>query len=211
MRDDFLILFGIKQPQRVRFITAARRFRHPRDVGSEFAANHLREARSAFGVPDGIDAKLRVLNAERRQQFGQHFDDLGFDGRIVACAQNFRPNLIKLPEASLLTPFAAKLRAGVKQFGEVGQLPHLMLNVRAHDRRRVFRAQRQAPAFFVFVAAIRPGEHFLRDNVGFRTDAARKQFRMLKNRRADFLESVAAKQVAGDRLDVLKAVTASMC
>ena len=44
--------------------------------------------------------------------------------------------------------------------------------------------------------AIFPGEHLLRDDVGFFSHAAGKQFRGLENRRADLVEVVGAENFA---------------
>ena len=60
-----------------------------------------------------------------------------------------------------------------------------MLQIRADDGRRIFRAQSHAAA-----AAVIEGVHFFRNDVGRFADAAQKQFGTFKQRGTNFAEPV---------------------
>ena len=77
-----------------------------------------------------------------------------------------------------------------------------MLDVGADDAGGVFGAEGERLSFIAFgAAAILPGEHFFRDNVGLFAYAAREQFGGLEDGRADFVEVVGAEDVAHGGFD----------
>ena len=119
----------------------------------------------------------------------------------VGGADDLGADLIELAVAAFLRTLAAELRADVEELVEAA-IPELVLDIGADYAGGVFGAEGEGLAFVAFgSAAIFPGEHFFRDDVGLFADAAGEQFGGLENGGADFVEVVGAEDVAHGGFD----------
>ena len=176
-----------------RWLSAPKLFAH----FLQFRAQFFDVSRAAILVANGIDVEHRALELQPLEKPHQHLDHFRVDPRRVRRPQHFRANLIKLAIAPLLRPLAAEHRPHVVQLHVAGQRLHPVLDVRAHNGGCRLRPQAKCEE------SSRSGEriHLLGNDVRFLTDGSRKQFRLLKNRQANFGEAKCAEHIARGLLD----------
>ena len=93
------------------------------------------------------------------------------------------------------------MRSDVEELVEAA-VPELVLDVGADHSGGVFGAQSQRLPLIAFgAAAIFPGKHFFRDDVGLFAYASGEEFGGLEDGRADFVEVVGAEDVADGGFD----------
>src|SRR5208283_55535 len=125
------------------------------------------------------------------EQRGQQFENLRVSrGRLAAGggrADHLGSDLIELAVASFLRTLAPELRSYIEEFVE-SAIPEFVLDVSAYHAGGIFGAEGQRLSFIAFgAAAIFPGKHLLRNNVGLFAHAARKKFGRLENGSADLV------------------------
>src|SRR5438094_4169826 len=131
--DDGLLAFefGIENAQRIRFdaplAVRAELVLHFQERGAQL----FNIFGAAFAAADRINIELNALQFQAVIKRHHHFDDYGVDGRSVAAAQYLRANLIKLPVASFLRPFAPEHRPHVVELHRLGELLHVVFDVSA--------------------------------------------------------------------------------
>src|SRR6185437_1015547 len=111
-------------------------------------------------------------------------------------------DLGELPVASLLWPFAPKLRTDVVELLQLAGFAELVFDIGAHDTSGILRPQCQQLGFLRLRSGpILPGVHFFRDDIRLLANASREEGRIFKHRRPDLAEVVAAKDGACRRLN----------
>jgi hypothetical protein len=157
-------------------------------------------------VADRVDEQRRVRDLQLFEHPIEHLDHFGLNRRVVARAQHFRTDLIELPVTPGLRAFAAEHRADVIELRHLtGRLVgvELVLDVGTHDRGRVFGPERERFALAVGPRAVNEGVHLFVDDVGGFADAAREEFCLLEDRRANLAEPVTPEGFARRALDAV--------
>src|ERR1035437_1514362 len=205
--DDRLVFgnFAVEDAQRIGDIAALAVSAHFFYYGRERLAKSFVEFCSVGGAAYGVQFERPVGDAHAVEQRGEEFEDFRVSGGRLAAggggADDFGSDLIELAVAAFLRTLAAELRSAIEELVEAA-VPEFVLDVGADYARGVFGAEGQRLSFIAFgAAAIFPGEHFLRDNVGFFAYAAREQFGGLEDGGADFVEVVGAENVADGGFD----------
>src|SRR5206468_12825564 len=98
---------------------------------------------------------------------------------------------------AFLRPLAPEHRSNVIKFDHARLVPELMFDKGANDRGSPFRTQGEGFA----LVAIRESVHLLGNDIGFFTDSTNEQLGRLKNRGADFTESVGVERLTQSRLE----------
>ena len=211
--DDGLVFgdLAVEHAQRIGFgATLAVRTHHVDDRLKRFTKG-LVVAGAIGGGADGVELQRPAAQAELVEQSGEHVEHFGVaGGRFAAGAgrsDDLGADLVELAVASFLRTLAAELRADVIELLELADFVELVLDVGADDACGVFWAEGQRLRLLAGGAAlVFPGEHFLRDDVGFFADAAREQLRVFEDGSANFVEVVAGEDVAHLRLDTVPEV-----
>ena len=146
--------------------------------------------RLTFGQgAERVEFEADAVDAERLPEAREHDDHFRVDVGTFH-AERFGAELIELAVAAALGTFVAEHRPDVPEALR-GSVEKIVFVHRAHHGRRAFRTQRE----LIAVHRVDEGIHFLFDDVGHFPDAAREDLGVLKNRRADFLKTVALEDV----------------
>ena len=152
---------------------------------------------AAVARAEGVELKTDRTDLQFTPEAREHHDHFGVDV-WTRHPERFGAQLMELTIAAALRTLMAEHRSEVPKALR-GAVQKIVLVHRADYRRRAFRTKRE----LVTVHRIGEGIHFLFDDVGHFAHAARKDARVLKNRRADLLIAVALKHVDGRRLNIL--------
>ena len=140
--------------------------------------------RALFREAQRIDFELDAHQAEVVPQALAHHDDFSVGVRARE-AQRFHADLMELAIAAALRTLVTEHRADVPQALRT-VVQHVVLDRRAHHRRRVFGAHGQ----IFTVQRVGEAVHLFLDDVGHFADTALEQLRMLDDRRTNILVSV---------------------
>src|SRR6185436_18576430 len=83
-------------------------------------------------IADRVDQQFGASDAESLQIPVEHFDDLGFDGRIIALPQHFDSDLSELAVAAFLRALPTELGTDVEELCKPRLVGHALLDVCAH-------------------------------------------------------------------------------
>src|ERR1019366_2914084 len=205
--DDGLVFgnFAVENSQRIGYGAALAVGAHFSYYGRERLAESFVEFCTVGGAAYGIELECPLGDTDAVEQRGQELKNLRVaHGRLAAGGggpDDLGVNLVELAVASFLRALAAKHRADGEEFVEAA-LPEFVLDVGADDAGGVFGTEGERLSSIAFgAAAIFPGEHFLRDDVGLFAYAAGEEFGGLEDGGADFVEVVGAEDVAHGGFD----------
>src|SRR5712692_8055252 len=180
--DDGLVCgnFAVEDSQRIGYGSALAVDAHFFYYGRERLAEGFVESCAVGGAAYGVQFERPADDTYAVQQRGQEFENFRVSGGGLAAggggADDFRSDLIELAVASFLRPLATELRSDIEELVEAA-VPEFVLDVGTDHARGVFGAQSQRLPFVAFgAAAIFPGKHFFRDNVGLLAYASGEQF-----------------------------------
>jgi hypothetical protein len=126
----------------------------------------------------------------------QQQDHLGVERRVLR-ADRLGADLRELPVAPLLRALLAEERPDIPELHGLRVLVHPGLDVRASDRRRPLRPQRERAS-----ALVLEGEHLLLDDVGGIADRPAEDFGRFEDRRLDLLVAGRLEQLASHADDL---------
>ena len=118
--------------------------------------------------------------AETLEKKPEHVHDFGIQHRVIN-TKGLGIDLVELTVSAFLRPFVAKHGADAVQLPGQRVGLQIVLNERAHHRCRGLGPQGEHLAF-----AVRKGIHFLFDDIGAFSDAARKKIEFFNHGSADF-------------------------
>ena len=124
---------------------------------------------------------MQVFNAEIIEDVGCHGDDLRIR-RWSSRAEAFHAKLMEFAQPACLRLFISVAGGQVADLLRQGLVVQPMLKKSTHCTRRPFRAQGDGTASFIV-----EGVHFFLHHIGGIADGALEQFRVFKNRRANFM------------------------
>src|SRR5581483_3414695 len=152
------------------------------------------------------DQQSRIGNAQLFKKPIQHFDDFGFDCRVIGVADDLGTDLVELAETTCLWVFAPKLWTDIEKLYKISFDPHLVLNKGANDWCSIFRPKCKAFSCSPLSCFINTGVHLFINYVRRLADTARKQLCFFEYRCTNLFKTVAAKRLARFVLDKLPAM-----
>jgi len=151
---------------------------------------NLAVSRAAMrAAANAVDLEPELPDPQGLQQLPKQHDHLNIVPRLGA-ADALDSKLMKLAVASLLRSLGAKHRAMIKQSGYRVMRAEFVFDPGAHHTGGSLRAQDK-----IALAAVGKAKHLFPDYIRLFADTVDKEFRRLKNRRADLGIAIAQSQI----------------
>jgi hypothetical protein len=187
--DDLLafLCLAVKNTKRIRSETPFAVVAETLFLSAQKFQDDFSESGTAGGASQRIEFKAHILQTDGGKKMHEHEDNFRIRLRVIE-AQQFRIDLMKLPETAPLGSFPAKHGTDGEQPADRFGIVERMFQISPDHRSRRFRPKRQ-----ILVSPVEKSVHFLFDNIGGFTNPSFEKIRLFQNGKTDFLESEAGK------------------